>query len=230
MDDVTALYRELDPMRPLRGDEDALYVDWQRRLDPDGMDAKSRLVNMFRRNASAERPVTRLLTGHRGCGKTTELNRVRDALSGAQHERRVFVSMLFADEWLDLEDVQPEDLVLQIVRQLAGDLSAAGVGFGEQELKAFFASLWKRAKGTKLDAVSVGADPLKFSFKLEHFPTARDEFRALLRGQLTTVFDLVNRELLPHARQELARDGYDDIVLIVDDLDRILRRCSSKAA
>jgi hypothetical protein len=221
MDDVTALYRELDPLRPLRGDEDALYVDWQRQLDPDGRDAKSRLVQTFRRNASAERPITRLLTGHRGCGKTTELNRVRDDLSSGANERRVFVSMLFADEWLDLEDVQPEDLVLQIVRQLAGDLSAAGVGFAEQKLKAFFASLWKRAKGTKLDAVSVGADPLKFSFKLERFPTARDEFRALLRGRLTTVFDLVNRELLPDARKQLARDGYDDIVLIVDDLDRI---------
>jgi hypothetical protein len=178
-------------------------------------------VKAFRRNASVERPITRLLTGHRGCGKTTELNRVRDALSGGTHERRVFVSMLFADEWLDLEDVQPEDLVLQIVRQLAADLDAAGVGFGEQKLKSFFATLWAKAKSPKLDAVSLGADPLKFSFKLEHFPSARDEFRAILRGQLTTVFDLVNRELLPEARKQLALDGYDDIVLVVDDLDRI---------
>jgi|GEM_PF-1718460 len=222
MDAVTALYRELDPLRPLRGDENALYVDWQRQLDPAGSDAKSRLVQTFRRNASPDRPITRLLTGHRGCGKTTELNRVRDALSAAGgRERRVFVSMLFADEWLDLEDVQPEDLVLQIVRQLAGDLTAAGVGFGEQKLRGFFATLWERARSTKLDAVAVGADPLKFSFKLEHFPTARDEFRAILRGQLSTVFDLVNRELLPAAREQLARDGYDDVLLIVDDLDRI---------
>lgn len=120
--------------------------------------------------------------------------------------------------------------MLQIVRQLAGDLSAAGVGFGEQKLKAFFASLWTRATSTKLESVSVGHDPLKFSFKLEHFPTERDEFRALLRGQLTTVFDLVNRELLPHAREQLARDGYDDIVLIVDDPTGSRRRCSSMAA
>jgi len=146
---------------------------------------------------------------------------VRDALSSGAHERRVFVSTLYADEWLDLDDVQPEDLVLQIVRQLAGDLSAAGVGFGEQKLKGFFATLWGKAKSPKLDSVSVGTDPLKFSFKLEQFPTARDEFRELLRGQLKTVFHLVNRELLPHAREQLALDGYDDIVLIVDDLDRI---------
>ncbi len=31
--------------------------------------------------------------------------------------KRVFVSTLFAQQWLDIEDVQPEDLVLQIVRQ-----------------------------------------------------------------------------------------------------------------
>jgi hypothetical protein len=52
MDVVTRLYNELDPLRPLRGDEDGLYVDWQQRLDPEGRDAKSRLVRSFRRNAS----------------------------------------------------------------------------------------------------------------------------------------------------------------------------------
>lgn len=221
MDAVTRLYNELDPLRPLRGDEDALYVDWQHRLDPEGRDAKSRLVQTFRRNASPQRPITRLLTGHRGCGKTTELNRVRDALSGGDGGSKVFVSMLFADEWLDLEDVQPEDLVLQIVRQLVSDLSAAGVSLGEQKLKGFFVSLWERARSAKLETAEIGLDPLKFSFKLEHFPTARDDFRALLRNQLPTIFELVNRELLPAAREQLLRDGFEDVLLIVDDLDRI---------
>lgn len=221
MDEVTALYRELDPLRPLRGNEDALYVDWQRRLDPQGRDAKSRLVQTFRRNASPERPITRMLTGHRGCGKTTELNRVRDALSSGEGGPKVLVSMLFADAWLDLEDVQPEDLVLQIVRQLVSDLSDAGVRLGEQKLQGFFGSLWERVKSAKLETAEIGLDPLSFSFRLEHFPTARDEFRKILRGQLPTVFDLVNRELLPAARTQLAEQGFDDVLLIVDDLDRI---------
>lgn len=221
MDDVTALYRELDPLRPLDADDDALYVDWQRQLDPEGRDAKSRLVQTFRRNATPQRTITRLLTGHRGCGKTTELNRVSDALSGGDGDSKMFVSMLFADQWLDLEDVQPEDLVLQIVRQLVADLSAVGVGFGEQKLKGFFASLLERVKDAKLQTVDVGLDPLSFSFKLEHFPTARDEFRQILQRQLPTIFKLVNEELLPAAREQLAKQGYGDILLIVDDLDRI---------
>jgi hypothetical protein len=33
VDAVAALYRELDPLRPLAADDDALYVDWQHELD-----------------------------------------------------------------------------------------------------------------------------------------------------------------------------------------------------
>lgn len=225
MDDVTALYRELDPLRPLTPAEDDLYVDWQRQLDPEGRDAKSRLIQTFRRNASPEHPITRLLTGHRGCGKTTELNRVRDALSsGRGGSSKIFVSTLFAGQWLDLEDVQPEDLVLQIVRQLVADLHAAGVPLGAQKFKGLFGSLVDRVKGTRLEKVNLGVDPLTFSFTFEHFPTARDEFRELLRAQLSTVFDLVNSDLLPSARRELALKGFSDVLLIVDDLDRIPQR------
>jgi hypothetical protein len=63
--------------------------------------------------------------------------------------------------------------------------------------------------------------PLKFSFALQDFPTARGECREVLRGQLPTVFDLVNRELIPAAREHLRGSGYDDLLLVVDDLDKI---------
>jgi hypothetical protein len=229
VDDVTALYQELDPLRPLGGEEDGLYVDWQRQLDPEGPDVKSRLVQAFRRNATPERPITRLLTGHRGSGKTTELNRVRSRLAAGDHGPKVFSSMLFAQEWLDLEDVQPEDLVLQIVRQLVADLREEGVSVGEERLKGFFSSLWARVRSAKLDTVEAGIDPLSFSFTLEDFPTARSEFRSILRAQLPTVFDLVNTELLPAAREHLAGQGYDDLLLVVDDLDKIPQKVLREA-
>ena len=56
MDAVAALYRELDPLRP----------------------------------------ITRLLTGHKGSGKTTELNRVASALHSGHGGKKVFVSTLYA--------------------------------------------------------------------------------------------------------------------------------------
>jgi hypothetical protein len=223
MRDIGALYRELDPLQPLEARDHDLYVDWQHELDPQGgTDVKSRLVRTFVHNAGPERPIVRLLTGHKGSGKTTELNRVSSRLQAGSDGRRVFVSTLPAQQWLDTEDVQPEDLVLQIVRQLVADLREAGMSLGEQRFRSFFKGLWERARGTQLETLEVGVDPLKFSFSLQAFPTARAEFRKVLRGQLPTIFDLVNRELLPAARQYLREQhGYNDVLTIVDDLDKI---------
>lgn len=221
MTDFQALYRELDPLEPLGADDHDVYVDWQHDLDPD-VDVKSWLTREFARDATAERPIVRLLTGHKGSGKTTELNRVSYRLRSGVAGRKVFVSTLFAQDWLDLEDIRPEDLVLQTVRQLVADLAAEGMPLGEQRLKSFLGSLWPRLKGARLEQAELGIDPLKFSFALQDFPTARGEFRDVLRGQLPTVFDLVNKELLPQARRHLSEaGGYEDVLLIVDDLDKI---------
>jgi hypothetical protein len=88
MDVVAALYRELDPLQPLAAD-DALYVDWQHELNPYGADVSSQLVRAFIRYASPERPIARLLTGHKGSGKTTELNRVASELCNGTRGKKV---------------------------------------------------------------------------------------------------------------------------------------------
>lgn len=221
MIDITALYHQLDPLRPLAGDENALYVDWQRRLNPDDADVGSRLARTFARNATPERPVVRLLTGHRGSGKTTELNRVAARLASGSDGKRVLVSTLDATEYLDTENVEAEDLALQMVRQLAADFAANGVDLAEQRYGSFFASLWDRFREMEPDGVTVDLKPVKFSFSRDAFPTSRDQFRKALRGHLPSAFDLVNRELLPAARTALKGAGYDDILLVVDDLDKI---------
>ncbi|HET7510013.1 MAG TPA: hypothetical protein VFJ65_07175 [Solirubrobacterales bacterium] len=147
---------------------------------------------------------------------------MRRRLYEGDEDKRVFVSTLFAQRWLDLEDLQPEDLVLQIVRQLVTDLGEAGMPLGEKRFTEFLRSLTQKVRGVQLEKAEVGLQPLKFSFALQDFPTARDEFREVLRGQLPTVFDLVNKELLPAAREHVrGNGGYDDILLIVDDLDKI---------
>lgn len=221
MESIETLYREMDPLRPLAAHEDALYVDWQRALDPGTADVKSRLVRSFARNASPQHPITRLLTGHKGSGKTTELNRVTSRLRSGAAGKKVFVSTLYAQRWLDIEDVQPEDLVLQIVRQLVTDLSDAGLSFGVERLTGFLESVWERFRQLRPKAIEVGINPVKFSFALSDFPAGRTEFRDVVREQLPTVYDMVNRELLPKAREYLRGQGFDDLLLVVDDLDKI---------
>ncbi|MGH3928050.1 MAG: hypothetical protein ACRDTT_35165, partial [Pseudonocardiaceae bacterium] len=173
------------------------------------------LVNSIARSRGS---VCRLLTGHRGAGKTTELNRVKQRLESGAAGRRFFVSMLYAEDWVDLADVQPEDLVFQVVRQLVSDLNDAGLKFAETKFRDFFE---KFRQGVSIKGVELGADPLKVSLTLKDLPTARREFRELLQGQLQTIYDLVNTEILQEASSWLASRGYERMLIIVDQLDRI---------
>lgn len=219
--DVGFLHRQFDPLRPLAVDDFEAYVDWQHEVDSGTPDVKSRLVRAFSRDGRVEQPTTRLLTGHRGVGKTTELNRVSARLRDGEGGRRVFVSTLFAQRWLDIDDVQSEDLVLQIVRQLAADLTNVGMNLGTKVFQAF----WERLMVLWLDEVERGPDPLNFSFTLKDYPNEREAFRKRLRGQLPFFFDMVNRDLIPAARKYLHTEcGFDDILLVVDDLDKIPQR------
>jgi hypothetical protein len=62
-----------------------------------------------------------LLTGHRGCGKSTELLRLKEKL-----EKDGYCVLYFeADEDLDVNDVIYSDLLLAIARRIVTDLCAA---------------------------------------------------------------------------------------------------------
>jgi hypothetical protein len=133
--------------------------------------------------------------------------------------------MLLAEKWLDLEDVEPEDLVFQIVRQLAADLKNVGFELGAHRFANWFDRLRALlSRQIQLDEIQVGTDPLIFTFTANNLLGARQEFRRILRGQLPTLYDLVNNELLTSARLWLANPDhgcYDDILIIVDQTDRI---------
>jgi len=218
---VADLFNSFNPMLPLRAADEHLYVDWQRQLGVD--DVKRHLTQAI---AYGEGPGnTYFLTGHRGVGKTTELFRVKRHLETGVAGRRLFVSMLSAERWLDLTDVEPEDLVFQIVRQLVGDLSGAGFELGVNRFVEWFRRMRDiLRRKIDLETIQIGTNPLKFTFKAEDLIGARSEFREVLRGQLPTLYDLVNDEVLNQARPWLAareNGGFSGILIIVDQTDRI---------
>jgi hypothetical protein len=213
---IDALYQQFDPQRPLGAEETRLYVDWQQTVGTE--DVKNSLVNAFVR--SGDQNVWRLLSGHRGVGKTTELFRVADRLESGASGHRYFVSMLRSEQWLDLDDIRAEDVAFQMIRQLVTDLvGRGGMSFKSEEVRDWGQRVWEWFKQAE---VQVGPDWLKLSFTLKDLPGRRDELRELLRGVLPSLFDNVNQRLLDPARKHLAELGYDGgIVIIVDDLDKI---------
>ena len=221
---LTRLVAAFDPQHPLGEDETGVYVDWQQKLG--GEDVKRALVRSF--ILSGEAPIVGLLTGHRGVGKTTELHRVAALLRSGDGDRRFFVAFLEGEKWLDLGDVSGEEIAFQMVRQLVSDLKAEGMqvpkdfggAFGER-LKDFLKALDPK--------VEANFSWLKVSLGLRDMPSLSDHRRALrevLQGNLPSLFDDLNRVLLPTAREFLKTHGYDGIILVVDDLDKVPLRVS----
>jgi hypothetical protein len=214
------LYNQFDPARPLEAGE-ATYVDWQKELGAD--DVKKRLARSFA--LSGVIPVCRLFTGHRGVGKTTELKRVKEMLEQGLDGRRFFVSLLEAEQWMDLSDVRPPDVVLHIVRQLVEDFKKAEVPLGDDPLSRFFGELKDlMGRSVELKELSVPVSWVQLGLTLKEVPHARATLRSLLEGRLPTLYHLINEDILRKAKKHLGQPengGYQDVVVMVDELDRI---------
>lgn len=217
MDSITKLYRQFDPEHPLEPSEEELYVDWQSELG--GANIKQMLARNILRSGPVA--VSRLFTGHRGVGKTTELKRVKQILES----HRYFVSMLEAEQWLELNDVTPPDIVFQIVRQLVTDLDSAGFSFAGTSFREFFREAWDTLnQPVELKDAKIKAGPVEFGATLRADPVARGKIRELMKGQLSNVYDLINKVILTEGKKwlkEPVNGGFHDILVIVDELDRI---------
>jgi len=73
-----------------------------------------------------------LFTGHRGCGKSTELKRIQGQLEHQYHT--IYIE---ADEEIDLNDANYTDIYLVILHQLERELRRLGMHFDTKLLHSF---------------------------------------------------------------------------------------------
>ncbi len=171
---------------------------------------------------SPDEPTCQLFTGHIGCGKSTELFRLK-----ARLEAQGFHVVYFESSHdLDMADVGTSDILLAIARSVSESVERAGI-----RLKpGYFNKLFDEVKGflqtpIELDAeaeISVGI--ARLTAKTKENPKVREQLRQSLEPRTENILRAINEEILGRANQELKLRGKQGLVAIVDNLDRVAAR------
>lgn len=168
---------------------------------------------------SANEPNCQLFSGHIGCGKSTELLRLKIDL-----EQKGFHVVYFeSDKDLDIGDVDISDILLTIARQVSASLEAAQI----PTQPGYFANLFNEISSflkTPFDLgfeaeVSVGIGRL--TAKTKDSPELRSKLRQYLEPRTNGILEAINQELLEPAQKKLQRMGKQGLVVIIDNLDRV---------
>jgi AAA ATPase domain len=183
---------------------------------------------------SPEEPTCQLFTGHIGCGKTTELLRLKLEL-----EKEKFHVIYFeSSEDLEMADVDIGDFLLAIAHHVSESL--ANLGLNEpSKLKELVQGAWKilnsEVTGAKAKIPGVGdvgftSEKEKFSLsmgigeittKAKNDATLRERLNQYLAPQKNRLLEAINSELLEPAITKLKQQHQNGLVVIVDNLDRI---------
>jgi len=148
-----------DPLKPELAMEGNLYVDLSSQRG--GSNWTNQLVNTI---TTSPGRTCQALTGHRGCGKTTELLRVKKQLEDLEH----FVVMCNLCDEIEPNDVDFPEVLLAIVRNIASECRKLGIELNP----GFLEARWQQVKsllGTiSLDGLDIetGIATIKTSIKV----------------------------------------------------------------
>jgi len=178
---------------------------------------------------------TILFTGHRGCGKSTELKRIQ---SQCENEYRVIY--IEFDLELDVNDAEYTDIYLLFIKKVADDLTELGLKFDPKPLESFeswFKDIIKETEATFQSSVSIeteasaGAEiPLisKLAAKLIGQIRGSSQQKKVIRetlqrnlSRLQTDINLLLKDAFDKLRRQDPNLYPKGFLVIVDNLDRI---------
>ncbi|GAB4181427.1 MAG: hypothetical protein Fur006_16390 [Coleofasciculaceae cyanobacterium] len=215
--DLRKFYQACNPSKTLdlaKAEDRPYYIDFSSVRGGEIIEELGRTITLF----SPDEPTCQLFTGHIGCGKSTELLRLKDQLQGQGFHVVYFES----SQDLDLADVDISDILLAIARQVSTSLELINI-----KLKpGYFNNLFTEIKDflqTPID-LTLGAELSlgigKLTAQTKDSPKLRSQLRQYLEPRTNGILEAIN-ELLERAIQELKRRGKNGLVVIVDNLDRV---------
>ncbi len=229
--DLRKFYQAINPARTLaveNSEDGKFYIDFSSVRGNQTIEDLKRTIKL------SDTPTCQLFTGQIGCGKSTELLRLK-----AELEQEEFHVVYFeSSEDLDMSDVDVGDILLAIARYVSGSLKKITIG----EPKGFKRLLRDVAKllQTEIDFSSAGViipgigqitvsseetglalGIGKITAKVKESPKLRDQLREVLEPRTRSLIDTINQELLEPAINSLKQQGKKGLVVIVDNLDRL---------
>ena len=221
---VTDIARVIEVCNPQvaidRAELEPYYVDCSPVRGGASMEELARFI------MESDRPTHQLLSGHRGCGKTSEIYRLRKQLEQGQRERRYKTIYLDADAELDTNDVSVLDLILVVIKKIREETETVAFSWTQWQ------HLWNELRQV-LDRSDIEAKQefnlgiVKWSWAIKSNPAAREGIRKVYEPWVSRLLELA-RDYLAEVRSALRKDGYSDVVLIIDSLDRIVLKEQDK--
>ncbi|NJO44043.1 MAG: ATP-binding protein [Cyanobacteria bacterium RU_5_0] len=169
----------------------------------------------------SKKPTCQLYSGHRGVGKSTELQRLREYL-----EKEKFFVVYFAADEQDIEpqDVEYADILFACTRHLVEAIKLKN----HNPLLKWMNDRWESLKDLALTEVSFEGLSLegqisqfsKITATLKAVPDKRREMRRQINANTPSLVEALN-DFIREAQQVLPPDRDRGLVVIVDNLDRI---------
>jgi len=237
--DVRDFFNATNPSRTLnieKPDDRELYIDFSAVRGGQIIQELKDNISFF----SPDAPTCTLFTGHIGCGKSTELLRLKQELEG----EGFYVIYFESDDDLEMADVDIGDVLLAIARRVSQSLESLNL----EEPKGLRAILQGAAKilTTEIEFVEASAEAFgtgasvnkegefslflgigKLTAKAKNDSTLRDRLNNYLGPQKNKLVEAINTELLEPAIARLKQRGKKGLVVIVDNLDRIDNRAKA---
>ena len=167
-----------------------------------------------------------LVIGHRGCGKSTIINKVAEELKDDFH-----IVSFSAGETLNMNDVETIDILISIYLQVLNSLQSLYPN-NEDKIKAIinqFNTIMQSAK-SKLKLTEVGLNLLRtLSFKIKVENESRDVLREEFSNQIEKLDNSIAQCISSIRKYYKEQDQKGkDVLIIIDDLDKLDNKFAEK--
>ncbi|MFN9559348.1 MAG: P-loop NTPase fold protein [Dolichospermum sp.] len=214
-------YQACNPSRPLmieNLDDRSYYIDFASVRGGKIIEALLRTITRISPNI----PTCQLFTGHLGCGKSTELLRLKAELE-AQNFHVVYFESTHVLEMVDID-------ITDILLAIAGLVSKSIEAMKLRVQPTYFTKLFSEVVDFLQTPIELGVEAElsvgigKITAKTKESPHLRRRLRDYLEPRTENILQSINKELLDRANLELKARGKKGLVVIVDNLDRVAIR------